>query len=116
MNLGKRIEECMGQIAPVTPAWNEADEHCIVYKYDLRGDGFGDDEPTFAVANLELHLYAPVGMDIEAEKLKIWEILPDELDTTMPVISDSSTLSYQHYVFICQVLLPLEELMNDGEL
>ena len=116
MTLSERIEKSLAKIAPITPSWNEADEHCIVYTFDLEGGAYGDDEPGCAVANLEVHLYAPVGLDIAAEIVSVTHVLMDEIESTFPSVTNGSTLNYQHFTFLCRVILPIEEMIGFGEI
>lgn len=112
MSLGKKIESVMGDIAPTTAYVNESDEHCMVYQYTVGGIQYGDDEPQEAVADIELHLFAPLDTDISTDIVQIQKRLVNEIDTTVPEISNEATLNFQHYVFQCQTCVSCEELMR----
>lgn len=114
MTLDDKIKELFESVAPTTGSWNEADEHCIVYNYTILGADYGDDEPGAFVASIQLHLLAPIGVNLTAERKMIIRKLMRDLGTTTPMITDASDLKYQHFVFECQKLLSVEEVV-DGE-
>lgn len=109
MNINRILTTALNPIAPTeADAYEGRKGVYITFNYDTVPDNFGDDEPEQERVSIQVHLYAPLGLDTLKKRQAVKKALHGA-GFTWPRHTNASDKDGQHHVFECETAREADE-------
>lgn len=109
MSVNSLLIEALNPTAPTAPDEYKGDaETYIIFNYTSTPINFGDDEPGHEIFFVQVHLYAPDGINTLTQRRAIKKAL-FIAGLTWPSYVNASDGNGQHHVFECELVRALGE-------
>lgn len=114
MNINRTLRNALNPIAPTEADTYEGRKGVyITFNYDTFPENYGDDEPEQECVSIQVHLYAPLGMDTLDKRRSVKRAL-HTAGFTWPRYTNASDKDGQHHVFTCEAARELGGAEWDG--
>ena len=102
MSIDETLRAVLDPIAPAEADAYEGKEGVyITFNYHTVPTNYGDDEPGHERVSIQVHLFAPLGHDVLAERRAVKKALA-AAGFTYPAYTTASDKDGQHHVFECE--------------
>ena len=104
MNLNQTLRAALNPIVPAeADAYEGMKAVYITFNFNSIPDNYGDDEPEHERFSIQVHLYAPLGVDTLDKRRAIKKALHGA-GFTWPDYTSASDKDGQHHVFECEAV------------